>query len=198
MTAQGDFTDMPILLVAACQPPGPIFVQRLVAGGARLVVFDSASAGLRSLAAHDPERVEPLPVSDYDRTAFSGLQDDWGRAPIAAVINLLPLARPGDISGQIEMLKLLMQVFGRGLVAGRGTLLSLASRPRDPLALRGQGLCAALGEAGAALGREFARHSVRIHTIIAPPGEAEAAVAPGLFLCSEAGRKLASATLELA
>jgi NAD(P)-dependent dehydrogenase (short-subunit alcohol dehydrogenase family) len=197
MTVPHPFARQTILVVAGATGPGGQMAVHLARGGARVILADRKLDALHAIASRDPDRIEALPLQDGSDDAVCLLQEAWGHEPLNAVINLAPLSQADDISAQIALLRSLMRTTMRGLVAGQGAFITLVRRPRDPLALTAVGMCAALSEASAALGREVARQSVRVHTLTVPPKHAGRAVLPALMLASPSGRVWQSATFAI-
>tara|TARA_R110002072_G_scaffold301874_2_gene482712 strand:+ start:4856 stop:5455 length:600 start_codon:yes stop_codon:yes gene_type:complete len=186
-----------ILVLSACQPPGAEIAKAFADARAHVIVMGGDAAGLTQIAARSPEQIEPLFINGGQVEALRLLGDAWGAEPIDLVINLMPLAYPHHITEQMRGLSMIMRTFGRGLVAGKGVLVSVAARPDDPLALVGQGMCAALGAAGMALADALASKSLRVHTVTVPKQTPEWAVETLLFLGGAQSRHIKSTTFDL-
>lgn len=186
-----------ILVLSACQTPGAEIAQAFAETGAHVIVMGGDAQGLGQIAAASPERIEPLFVKGGQVEALRVLADAWGAEPIDLVVNLMPLAYPHHITEQMRGLSMIMRTFGHGLVAGKGSLVSVVARPDDPLALVEQGLCGALGAAGAALGDAVASKSMRVHTVTVPKQTPERAVDTLLFLVGAQARRIKSTTFDL-
>ncbi len=152
---------------------------------------------LAEIAAQAPDRIEPLFIKGGQVEALRLLRDAWGAEPLDLVINLMPLAYPHHITEQMRGLSMIMRTFGRGLIAGKGALVSLAAKPRDPLSLVEQGMCAALTAAGQNLGDALAINTLRVHTVLVPGPSPECAVDTLLFLSRDTSRRIKSTTFDL-
>lgn len=152
---------------------------------------------LAQIAELAPEQIEPLFVKGGQVEALRLLRDAWGGEPLDLVVNLMPLAYPQHITEQMRGLSSIMRTFGRGLIAGKGALISIAARPRDPLALVEQGMCAALDAAGTALSDAMAINTLRVHTVTVPKNAPQVAVGTLLMLADEKARPIKSARFDL-
>lgn len=185
------------MVLSACQPPGAEVAQAFARTGAHIIVMGGNAAGLTKIAAAAPEQIEPFFVKGGQVEALRLLGDAWGAEPLDMVVNLMPLAYPHHITEQMRGLSTIMRAFGRGLIAGKGALVSVVARPDDPLSLVEQGMCAALNAAGVALGDAVASKSLRVHTVTVPKGVPERAVDTLLFLCGGQARHFKSTTFDL-
>ncbi len=166
-------------------------------GGARVVAIDNDADGLNRLAADCPDRIEPLSVQGNQVETLRLLKDAWGSEPIHLVVNLMPLEFPHNITEQMRALTIIMRSMGRGLIAGKGALVTVTARPNDPLALVEQGMCGALRSAGASLASIFSPKSVRIHTVTVPKGKSELALETVFFLDNPQTRYIKNAEFDL-
>lgn len=189
--------DPVIIILAACQPLGLAAANAFASQGARVIAIDDNPTALATLAATNPEAIEALAIEDLQRQLVPMLQNAWGSSHLDMVINLSPLANPRDISGQMHMLSAILRTTVRGLVTARGALVSVVVRPKDRLALVGQGMQAAVQSASAGLGVELAKNQVRVHCVAVPKEDSLLALETLLFLASEAGRRVHSTALDL-
>ncbi len=197
MSIADSLSDRTFLILSACQPPGPQIAGAFAATGARVIVMGGDAKGLAQIAVQDPDQIETLFVQGGQIEALRLLGKAWGNEPLDLVVNLMPLAYPRHISEQMRAISLIMQAFGRGLMAGRGALVSLAARPSDPLALVEQGMAAALGAGGTALGDALAAKAIRVHTVLVPKTQPELALDSLLFLASNQSQHVKSNTFDL-
>jgi len=186
-----------VLILSACQPPGPQIAQAFADAGARVIVMGGDAQGLARIAQAAPDRIEPLFIKGGQIEALRLLDTAWGEEPIDLVINLMPLAYPKHITEQMRGLSIIMQSFGRGVIAGKGALVSVAARPSDTLALVEQGMCAALEAGAAALADAVASKSMRVHTVMVPKKSPEIAVNTLLFLGGTSSRHIKSTIFDL-
>ena len=76
-------------------------------------------------------------------------------------------------------------------------VVTVLSRPSQPLALAGYGMIGAVEGANAALDKVFGPRGLHFHLITVPEGQAGLAADTALYLGSEAGRRLRSGRLDL-
>ena len=189
--------DRTVVIISACQSPGAEIALAYAKGGARVVAIDCDADGLATLVAADPERIEPLSIKGNQIETLRLLKDAWGAEPIHLVVNLMPLEFPHNITEQMRALSIIMRSMGRGLIAGKGALVTIAVGANDPLAMVEQGMCGALGSAGVALAQVFGPKAVRIHTVMVPKKNAKVAVETVFFLDNPQARHLKSAMFDL-
>lgn len=182
-----DFKGRRIVIIGACQAPGPLGAQHLAQAGARIVAIDANAAGLQKLTHQCSARIEPLTLTGDVSAALRKVGNAWGKAPLHGVLNLMPLQHPRDINGQIKALTALTRAFARGLVAGNGAMVSIVGTPKEPLDGLALGMGPAIRAVQDATAHELASHGLRINTVIVPQMEATRALAPALsFLCKDA------------
>ena len=186
-----------ILILSACQPPGAEIAQAFATLGAKVIVMGGQAARLAEIAALAPDQIEPLFIKGGQVEALRLLRDAWGAEPLDLVVNLMPLAYPHHITEQMRGLSMIMRTFGRGLIAGKGALVSVVARPRDPLALVEQGMCAALTSAAKTLSDAVAINTLRVHTVSVPKQNPAVAVDTLVFLAGPQSRRIKSTTFEL-
>ncbi|MGC1498157.1 MAG: hypothetical protein WA790_20290 [Sulfitobacter sp.] len=197
MSFSSAITNRTVVILSACQSPGAEMALACARGGARVVAIDNDAEGLNRLAADCPDRIEPLSVQGNQVETLRLLKDAWGSEPIHLVVNLMPLEFPHNITEQMRALTIIMRSMGRGLIAGKGALVTVTARPNDPLALVEQGMCGALRSAGASLASIFSPKSVRIHTVTVPKGNPELALETVFFLDNPQTRYLKNAEFDL-
>jgi len=190
-------SDPVVILLAACQPPGAALAHAFAQRGVRVIAIDGNAEYLTRIAAQDPDWIETLTIEDFQTDMTHRLQDAWGSEPLRMVVNLMPLARPAQITEQMRTLAAILRTTARGLVADQGSIVSLVARPRDPLALLGHGVVAALSAGSAALAGVMAAKSVRVHVVCLPKSAPEVAVETLLHLASPEARQIASTTFDL-
>ncbi|MEM5544191.1 hypothetical protein WNY61_15700 [Sulfitobacter sp. AS92] len=192
--------DATFAILSAGQAPGPSVAKRAAKMGAEVVVLDRDPSVLADLMSQSAERVGGLALSGDLVSRFEPLHRNWGATPLQMVLNLMPLD-PEDcaqgIDAQIRGLSALVRALGRGLVAGQGSVVTVLSRPSQPLALAGYGMIGAVESANAALDKVFGPRGLHFHLITVPEGQAGLAADTALYLGSEAGRRLRSGRLDL-
>lgn len=187
-----------VLILGACQQPGAAIARALAKSGARVILIDGDSKALTKIAASDPDNIETLTLPKLQSDMTHLLRDAWGAEPLDMVVNLMPLAFPDAIAEQMRTLSAIFRATARGLVAARGSIVSLVSQPKAPLALVGQGRLAALQAGSGALGQAVAKHGVRTHVISVPDNRRSVAVECLQHLITPAAKPMASTTIELA
>lgn len=182
-----DFKGRRIVIIGACQAPGPLSAQHLAQVGARIVAIDANAAGLQKLTHKCSARIESLTLTADVSASLRRIGAAWGRAPLHGVLNLLPLQAPRDINGQIKALTALTRAFARGLLAGQGAMVTVVGKPADTLNGLALGMGPALHAVQRATARELAPHGLRINTVLVPQQEATRAMVPALsLLCRDA------------
>lgn len=154
-----------VILIDAARAPGPQLALACARAGARVIAIGPAGAALRDVARAAPDRIEPLVLDIDDPRAFAVLAAAWGDTPTDLVVNLMPIAGPGDITAQVRALSRITRCWARGLARGKGRVISVVNPPADPLSLAELGLGAALNAAAVALTRAFARQGVGFETV---------------------------------
>lgn len=183
--------------MAACSPLGNAVVRHFAAAGSRVIAVDSDQAALDLLSAEFPSLVEPLGVPDSKPEVFKCLEAVWEDHPVGLVINLMPLSNPMQTTTQVKWLGILFRTLLRGLAAGQGSLVSVATRPTQPLSLHALGTYAALRESSAALGRSVAKAHVKVHSISVPQNAQMSALSTLAYLGRAEATHLNSTAFEL-
>tara|TARA_R110002049_G_scaffold23545_4_gene83420 strand:+ start:12305 stop:12901 length:597 start_codon:yes stop_codon:yes gene_type:complete len=186
-----------IAIFAASRGPGPAVAHAAAQQGARIVAIDGNPVALSEIAGLHPVKIETLVMNGDQLENLRNLKDSWGAVPTDLVLNLLPLDPRVEITAQMRGLSALVQAMGRGVVAGKGAIVTVVERPREALSLTAQGMLGAVDHACAALGRELAARSVRVHVVTVPQGQAEMAMKTVLYLGSDAGRSVQSGRIDL-
>ena len=189
---------LPIVFVlAAATPLGRAIVRHYASSGARVVVVDHDEAALLELSREYPSLIEPLAMSTCKPEVFECLEEVWQDHPVDLVVNLLPLIAPTHTSAQMKWLATVFRTLLRGLAKGRGSLVSVAGKPRRTLALNSLGTCAALREGSFALGRAVKDAHVRVHSVSVPQDAQMRALSTLIYLGKTEGAQLQSSAFEL-
>lgn len=186
-----------VLILAACQRPGASIARAFAKAGMRVILIDGDSKGLTKIASIDPDQIETLTLPKFQSDMTHLLRDAWGAEPLDMVVNLMPLAFPDAIAEQMRTLTAILRTTVRGLVAAKGSIVSVVPGPSAPLALVGQGRLAALQAGSAAVGKIVAKHGVRAHVVSVPSNKRKVAVGCLMHLATPAARPLASSAFDL-
>lgn len=189
---------LPIVFVlAACTPLGREVVRHYAGSGARVIAVDRDTRELTGLSREYPDLIEPLCVRGCDTQVFKTLEDVWEDHPIDMVVNLWPLTAPSQTCAQMKWLGVTFRSLLRGLAAAKGSFVSVASKPTQPLALKALGTHAALRESSFALGRAVAKAHVKVHSVSVPQDAPMRALSPLIYLGKHEGAQLQSTAFEL-
>lgn len=187
-----------IIILGACQPLGHSAAIAFAEKGARVVVIDGDPKALEAISSQNPEWIEPLAIENIETEMAPMLKDAWGAQRIDLVLNLLPL-KPGarDISAQMRMMSAVVRTTLRGLVAGRGSLVTLVGQSQDPLAFVSHGMQAALKAGSMALADAVASKGVRAHCITTGDPQRAQLRDMLMYLTSPSGRMISSSSFDL-
>ncbi|KAA8609129.1 hypothetical protein AL036_05300 [Salipiger aestuarii] len=115
------FTGKVVLVSGAGHPLGRAMVRRLSGFGARIVAIDTEAQAMHRLAAHRPDRIEPLALDLTDPEACMILGESWGGEPLHLVYDFSALsAGKGGIGQVAARSDGLLTSIARGLRAGPG------------------------------------------------------------------------------
>ena len=186
-----------IIIFGACQPLGHAAAIAFADKGARVVLIDDDPKALDAICAQNPDWIEALAIEDIEGQMVAMLKEAWGNERIDLVINLMPMAKPRDISAQMRILTAILRTTLRGLVAGQGSVISVAAQPTDPLAFVAHGMVAALGAASEALASALSKKNVAVHCVNVPRSRSGQALDTLMFLGSPAGRAVQTTTFNV-
>lgn len=186
------------MVAAACQDPGPDLVYALAEAGARVVAMDPSEEGLAALAEDFPDRIEPL-IMPLDSTEILNLLGkSWGDEPVHLLVNLLPLITPSQPGRDTRRTLALFRSLARGLVKGRGSVVTMLRRTDEPFALKEHASLGATLAVQYALSDVFGPRNVRINSLaMQSDTDPEAAIAPAMFLGSRLSQGISGAVIDI-
>jgi NADP-dependent 3-hydroxy acid dehydrogenase YdfG len=158
-----------IIVLGACCGFGRSISGALRAAGAQVVVADTRADALKEITG-----AVPLALKGAPQDALRRVGRAWGGAQLDAVLNLMPLRHPGQIDLNIAVLQSLVQGFMPALCAREGQILTVVSRPNQPLEIAAGAMAPALLSAQAAYADALRRDGLSLNLISLP----ERAVTP--------------------
>ncbi|KIN72857.1 hypothetical protein [Sulfitobacter guttiformis] len=149
-----------IMVLGACCAFGRSMSRALSAAGAQVVAADADAQALGQLS-----DAVPLTLKGAPEEALRRVGRVWGEARLDAVLNLMPLRHPEQIDLNIAVLQGIVQGFMPALSLSGGQILTVVSRPEQPLDVAGGAMAPAILSAQTALAHALRRDGLTLNTV---------------------------------
>lgn len=149
-----------IIVLGACCGFGRGMVRALSASGAQVVVADTNQEALAQMSG-----AVPLRLRGQADLALRRVGRAWGEARLDAVLNLMPLRRPGEVDKNIAILQGAVQGFMPALTASHGQIVTVVARPEQALDLAAGAMAPAMVSAQGALAHTLRRDGLTLNLI---------------------------------
>lgn len=149
-----------ILVLGANCGFGRSMARAFKASGAQVVVADANTDALQQI-----KGAVPLTLRGSPSEALRRVGRAWGEAQLDGVLNLMPLRHSDQIDMNIAVLQGIVQGFMPALCARGGQILTVVSRPDQPLDVGAGAMAPAVVSAQAALSHAMKRDGLRLNTV---------------------------------
>jgi len=156
-----------IIVLGAVCTFGRSMVRALDACGAQVVAADTNAEALAMMSG-----AVALPLKACDAGDLRRVGRAWGEARLDAVLNLIPLRHPNKIDTNIAVLQGIVQGFMPALSTHDGQIVSVVTRPEQPLDVAAGAMAPALASAQAALADALRHDGLTINSVTLGSGAA--------------------------